>query len=201
MKVCVLGLWHLGTVTAACLADHGHEVVGLDFDPPVVAALAGGTPPLVEPGLTELVQSGLGAGRLSFTTDAAVASSADVVWVAYDTPVDDEDRANVDYVVERVERLFPHLRSGSLVLISSQVPVGTTARLEGRFARTASGRVVGFACSPENLRLGGAIAAFTAPDRIVVGARTAADRERLEMLLQPFGSDIEWMSVESAEMT
>ena len=202
MKVCVVGLWHLGTVTAACLASIGHDVAGLDFDPAVVAGLAAGRPPLFEPGLEDLVKAGLVSGRLRFTTDVAAAvEGVDVVWVTYDTPVDDDDRADVAYVVEQTRKLFPHLPDGSLVLVSSQMPVGTTRRLEQMFASEAGGRSVGFACSPENLRLGKAIAVFTQPDRVVVGVRSQADREKIATLLHPFTERIEWMSVESAEMT
>ncbi|MBZ5558486.1 MAG: nucleotide sugar dehydrogenase [Acidobacteriia bacterium] len=201
MKVCVLGLWHLGTVTAACLASAGHDVTGIDFDPAVVAGLAGGTPPVFEPGLEDLVKTGLASFRLRFTTDVAAVAGADAVWIAWDTPIDDEDRADVEYVIERTARLFPHLRNGAFVLVSSQVPVGTTRRLEQAFASESQGRVVGFAYSPENLRLGRSIAVFTQPDRVVVGVRTSADRENVTMLLRPFAERIEWMSVESAEMT
>jgi UDPglucose 6-dehydrogenase len=115
--------------------------------------------------------------------------------------VDDEDRADVDFVVKRVTRLFPHLRDGALVLISSQMPVGSTRRLETAFAAVANGRRVGFGYSPENLRLGKAIGVFMQPDRVVVGVRAESDRARVAELLRPFTDRIEWMSVESAEMT
>jgi UDPglucose 6-dehydrogenase len=201
MKVSILGLWHLGSVTAACLASGGHDVTGIDFEPAVVARLASGKPPLFEPGLEELVKAGLAAGKLRFSADPASAADADVVWITYDTPVDDEDRADVDFVVERVTRLFPHLRDGALVLVSSQMPVGSTRRLEEAFAGVAGGRHVGFGYSPENLRLGNAIKVFTEPDRVVVGVRAESDRARVAELLRPFTDRIEWMSVESAEMT
>jgi len=202
MNVAVLGLWHLGTVTAACLASGGHTVVGLDFDPTVVANLAEGRPPLFEPGLEDLVRLGLAGGRLRFTTDPASAvRAADLIMVAYDTPVDDDDRADVEYVVDRTSRLFPHFRDGQLVIISSQVPVGTTRRCDQAFAAESGGRVVGFGYIPENLRLGTAIAAFTQPDRTVAGIRSEADRSKVGALLKPFTERIEWMSVESAEMT
>jgi UDPglucose 6-dehydrogenase len=87
------------------------------------------------------------------------------------------------------------------VIVSSQVPVGTTKSLEGMFAREAKGRRVAFAYSPENLRLGKAIEVFTKPDRVVVGVRRDEDREAIARLLQPITTKIEWMSVESAEMT
>jgi UDPglucose 6-dehydrogenase len=202
VKVSVVGLWHLGTVTSACLASAGHDVCGVDFDSAVTDGLSAGRLPVFEPGLEDLVRDGLASGRLRFTADAASAlRDAEVIWVAYDTPVDEGDRADVEYVVGRVTRLFPHLRDGALVLLSSQVPVGTTRRLEEAFCATAAGRTVSFAYSPENLRLGRAVAVFTEPDRVVVGVRSVADRARIAALLLPITGRIEWMSVESAEMT
>ena len=76
MKVCVFGLWHLGCVTAACLAQAGHQVVGLDADPDVIDGLRRGKPPLFEPGLEELIKSGMEAGRLRFETQPAVVADA-----------------------------------------------------------------------------------------------------------------------------
>ncbi len=202
MKIVVVGLWHLGTVTAACLASGGHTVTGLDFDPDVVARLQAGTPPLFEPGLEDLVKQGLTAGQLRFTTDEVTAlADADIVWVTYDTPVDDADRADVGFVWGQVIRLFPHLPAGALVLISSQLPVGTTRALEQHYASRYPAQSVTFGYSPENLRLGKAISVFTQPDRVVVGVRAEADRQRVAELLRPFTDRIEWMSVESAEMT
>lgn len=202
MKVCVFGLWHLGTVTAACVASGGHEVVGLDFDTDVVGKLQEGVPPLFEPDLEALVQAGIASGKLRFTSDAADAlAGADVLWVAYDTPVDDEDNAQVAFVTERVESLFPHLGANTLVLISSQLPVGTTRQLEARHREQFPHMHVSFGYSPENLRLGGAIKVFTAPDRVVVGLRDEADKAKVQALLAPFTDNIVWMSVESAEMT
>lgn len=202
MNVCVLGLWHLGTVTAACLAAGGHTVCGLDFDETVVADLSVGKAPLFEPGLDDLVNAGLASGRLRFTGDVKSAvSNADVIWVTYDTPVDDDDRADVGYVIERTRKALPLLRDGALVLVSSQVPVGTTRQLEKEFASESHGRAVSFAYAPENLRLGKAIDAFTHPDRVVAGVRSDADREKVTELFKPFTTRIEWMSVESAEMT
>ena len=202
MNVCVYGLWHLGSVTAACLASAGHQVTGVDADPEIVAQLARGVPPLFEPGLAAMVEEGLAAGRLRFTADVASAvAGAEVVWITCDTPVDEEDRADVDAVVQQAAALLPHLRDGALVLVSSQLPVGTVARLERAFAAVSAGRQVGFACSPENLRLGHAIEAFTNPDRVVVGTRSERDRAIVAELLRPFTERIEWMTVESAEMT
>ena len=208
MKVCVFGLWHLGTVTAACLAAAGHQVVGLDFDREIVKRLRQGHPPVFEPGLEELVKKGLEKERLLFTDNISDAvKDAEIVWVTYDTPVDDEDQANVEYVVERVMRLYPYLPDGTLVLVSSQLPVGTTKRMEQAYLKlhpevpSLDKQPITFGYSPENLRLGIAINVFTCPDRVVVGLRCEDDRQRVIALFQPFTDCIEWMSVESAEMT
>jgi UDPglucose 6-dehydrogenase len=176
--------------------------MGLDPDAGTVESLQTGRPPLFEPGLEDLVGQGLMHGALAFTTDARHAvAGAEVIWVAFDTPIDDDDRADIDYVAQRVEKIFPHLSAGSLVLISSQLPVGTTRRFEQAYASAFPDTPVTFAYSPENLRLGKAIAVFTNPDRVVVGVRSASDRDRVTALLRPFTERIEWMSVESAEMT
>lgn len=202
MKVAVAGLWHLGSVTAACLAAAGHHVTGHDPNPPVVAACAGGKPPVHEPGLEDLFKQQIAAGRLGFAADPREAvSDADIVWITYDTPVDDDDRADVGHVVARTRELFPFLRSGALVLISSQLPVGTTRTLEHAFAAESNGRSAGFAYSPENLRLGSAIAVFSKPDRVVAGVRSDTDKQKVAELFAPITDRIEWMSVESAELT
>jgi UDPglucose 6-dehydrogenase len=201
MTVCVYGLWHLGTVTAACLASRGISTVGLGETPVAAAELNAGKAPLFEPGLDALLAQGLQGGTLSFTNDVAGAVSlADLLWVNFDTPVNDNDVADVGYVLDRVRGTFPHLKDGAVVLISSQVPVGSTALLELDFAAGAKGRKVFFAYSPENLRLGDAIRVFTQSERIVIGVRGDDARKVIEPVLKPFCDTLLWTRVESAEM-
>ncbi|MEO7142316.1 MAG: nucleotide sugar dehydrogenase [Bryobacteraceae bacterium] len=198
MRVAVAGLWHLGTVMSACLASGGHDVVGIDADTSVIDGLENGRRfPVDEPGLQELTAAQKNAGRLRFSTDFRAVADREIVCIAYDTPVDDLDRADVEFVIGQVDALLAHATPGTLVLISSQLPVGSTARLEG----SHRGRGLTFAYSPENLRLGKAIQVFTQPDRVVIGARSDADRARLQELFEPFTNELLWMSVESAEMT
>src|SRR5262249_10166283 len=143
LRVVVVGLWHLGCVTAACSARH-FQVTGLDFDDANVTRLARGEAPLLEPGLDELLSAGLANGRLRFTADPIIAcSDADVLWLTYDTPVNDADESDVAYVLDRLRRCLPHLRPGAAVLVSSQLPVGTCRQLETEFPQFH------FACSPE----------------------------------------------------
>ena len=109
MNLAVLGLWHLGSVTAACMAAAGHQVAGWDPDPDILGRLRQNVPPVAEPGLAELISEQSAAGRLTFPGALADAvSQADVVWITFDTPVDADDRADVDYVIQQVVASFPH---------------------------------------------------------------------------------------------
>lgn len=201
MRVCVMGLWHLGTVTAACVAKLGHDVVGLDDQDAVVVALRNASPPVFEPGLEDLVRERILAGRLRFTSDVREAlSEADVLWVTYDTPVDENDVADTKYVLDRVEGALSLLPSGALVVISSQLPVGSCSKLAA-YAESIERADLVFAYSPENLRLGKAIDVFLRPDRVVVGVNHPSDRAKVQELLSSLNAPIEWMSIESAEMT
>lgn len=202
MKVCVQGLWHLGSVTAGCLASLGHDVVGLDFNEAVIRDLRAGKPPIFEPGLDEMIAAGLGSGRLRFVASLDdLPSDIELLWVTYDTPVSEDDVADVDFVVAQVEAVLPFLSFRSTVLLSSQMPVGSIRRLEKIAERNCPEKALSFACSPENLRLGKSLDVFLKPDRIVVGVRSDHDKGRIGRLLQPITDRIEWMSVESAEMT
>ncbi len=202
MKVCVQGLWHLGSVTAACLASIGHDVTGLDFDENTILGLQLNKPPISEPGLAELIQKDGEAGRLSFFTSPLKAlNGVELLWVTYDTPVNESDEADVDFVLGQVEIVLPYLVVGATVLVSSQMPVGSIRRLENIAQKLYPTKSIGFAYSPENLRLGKALEVFLKPERIVVGVRSSQDKKRIDRLLRPITDRIEWMSVESAEMT
>ncbi len=201
MNICVVGLWHLGSVTSACLAANKHKVVGVDDNTDTVKKLQQGEPPIYEPGLKELIQKGLQEKILSFTENTGVLKDAEVVWITYDTPVDNDDQADVQFVIQSIKDLFPDLSDGTSVLISSQIPLGTTRDLEQAYQSVFPQKKVSFSYSPENLRLGTAIDRFCHPERVVVGLRDDAARNRLAALFSTFTDHIEWMSVESAEMT
>ena len=198
MRVAVYGIWHLGSVTAACLAKAGHDVIAFDTDEKTVAGLCRGQPPLEEPGLAELTAEGLAGGKLLFTTDPRTAlRHCDILWVTFDTPVNERDEADVSFVRARLEAIADEIPPATLVLISSQVPIGFTRALQSQW------RSRGLRCaySPENLRLGKAIESFCKPDRVIVGCSEPGDRPVLEALFGPVCARIEWMSLESAEMT
>ena len=185
MKISVVGCGYLGAVHAACMAELGHEVVGVDVDAAKIALLAAGTPPFFEPGLPELLSSALASGRLSFTTDIARVSGAAVHFVAVGTPqLGESNAADLRYVDAAVAGLLPHLRDGNLVVGKSTVPVGTAARLAD-IVRTGSGATL--AWNPEFLREGFAVKDTLAPDRLVYGL-AAGDSGGEELLDSVYAS-------------
>ncbi|MDA9281286.1 nucleotide sugar dehydrogenase [Pseudomonadales bacterium] len=202
MKVAVFGLWHLGSVTAACLADSGHDVIGIDENLQIIEKLTAGMAPLFEPDLDDLIKRGIEGKKLKFSELKAESfADAQVVWVTYDTPVDDEDTADVEYVINKIICILPYLSIDTVILVSSQLPVGSIRGLESYAKENHSPLQLRFACSPENLRLGQAIKVFTNPDRIIVGVRDQESKNMLMELIHPVSKKIEWMSTESAEMT
>jgi UDPglucose 6-dehydrogenase len=199
--ICVVGMWHLGTVTAACLAEWEHQVIGVDPDPARISDLRHGRPPLFEPGLTALIQRNLRAGRLSFTTDLATAvRAADVVWLAFDTPIDEADEPDLGLIYEATLALAPALGPRTLLLISSQLPVGTCERLWAAVQRINPCAEGGIAYLPENLRLGAAIERFQQPDMLVIGADDPEVHRRVQRLLEPIQAPTLTVSLRTAEM-
>jgi UDPglucose 6-dehydrogenase len=202
LRIAVAGLWHLGATTAACLAAAGFRVVATDADPTLTADVAAGRLPVEEPGLADLVRDGVERGALAFETDpAAAVTDVDLLWLAWDTPVDDRDEADVGFVQRQAERLLPALRPATTVLVSSQVPVGFTRGLAAWCAAAGGPAGLRFAYSPENLRLGKALESFRKPARVIVGTDDAQPNETVATVFTPFTRNLVWMSLESAEVT
>jgi len=202
MKICVQGLWHLGLVTSACLASSGFEVIGIDPDSSLIKDLNNKRLPIFEPGLDELISLGLDNGNLKFELSSpSNLKGAELLWVTFDTPVDDDDKADVAFVENQIKKILPDLDINTVILISSQMPVLSVKKLEAYAAEHLLHKKFRFASSPENLRLGKAIDVFTNPDRIVVGVRDQETKEFLEKILFRITEKIEWMTVESAEIT
>ncbi|MDP2948663.1 MAG: nucleotide sugar dehydrogenase [Chloroflexota bacterium] len=201
-KVCVVGIWHLGAVTCACLADLGYQVVGVDRDQARVAFLNSGEPPLYEPGLQELMERNIASGRLGFTSDLRDgARGAPYLIIAHDTPVNDQDEADLSPITSAFQELAGCAEDGATVVVSSQVPVGTCEAMAATVRRLNPGLRFGIACVPENLRLGQAIERFKRPDMLVIGADTPATRQAVEQLLSPIQAPRVAVNLRTAEMT
>ncbi|WP_417561588.1 UDP-glucose dehydrogenase family protein [Microbacterium sp.] len=171
MRLSVIGCGYLGAVHAAAMASIGHEVVGIDVDEAKIAALRAGSAPFFEPGLSEILTSGVASGRLTFTTEMAAASGAAVHFLAVGTPqTTGGHAADLTFVNAAVEGLLPYLRPGDIVAGKSTVPVGTAARLAALIEPTGATLV----WNPEFLREGWAVQDTVDPDRLVVGVTAGA---------------------------
>ncbi len=201
MKVCVFGLWHLGSVITACLADLGFEVIGLDKNKDVINNLNKGVPPLYEPGLQDLTKSGIKKSKLKFTFSPEVAfKNIEYLWIAFDTPVDENDKADVSYLEHMITSVMKYFKDDLKIIISSQAPVGFTAKIEKIYNKKYHKNVY-FVYSPENLRLGEAIKVFMNPDRIIIGIKEESHIEKFLPIFSKISNRLEWMKIESAEMT
>jgi UDPglucose 6-dehydrogenase len=201
MKIAVQGLWHLGVVTSAGLTSLDFNVVALDYDEKIVADLQRGKLPVNEPGVNALLEKALGSGKLKFTSDANALEECDIFWLAYDTPVDDQDIADVKFVFSEFEKSIVFLKSDAYVLISAQLPVGSARQLKKIANSLRPSNDFKFAVQPENLRLGKSLNSFLEAERIIVGTESSGPEAVLEKLYSKFNIPIIWMSLESAEMT
>lgn len=200
-SVCTLGLWHLGTVVSACLAELGYPVVGYDRDAGRTADLNAAKPPLFEPGLAELLARNIEAGRLRFTADLVEAVEAtEFILLTYDTPVTEKDEADLTEIFRTVTELAPHLKEGATLVVYSQVPAGSCEEMASLIRGAAPGLDFGVAYVPENLRLGKAIACFMAPDLIVIGADSETSLDKVESLLSVVSAPRVRTNLRTAEM-
>jgi len=173
-------------------------VRAVDFDGPRVAALAGGQPPVYEPGLADAIARGLDAGSLAFSADASAIRGCRYVFVAFDTPVGGDDASDVEPIASALRRLRPHLDADAVVVVSAQLPVGTAAVLRADLKREVPQAELVY--SPENLRLGEALECYRRPGHIVIGADDRAAGDAVEQLFAPMEAACLRMGLASAEM-
>jgi len=195
----VIGLWHLGCTIAASWAKQGLAVRAVDSDESVVKGLATGHPPIYEPGLAEAILAGIEKGHLSFSTSVEALQGCRYVFVAHDTPVREEDTSDVTVIEEAVARITLCLDPHSIVIVSAQLPVGTARTLRASLKKVDDSLELVY--SPENLRLGEALACYSRPGHIVLGADSDEAAAAVEKLFFPMQAVCLRMSLPSAEMT
>src|SRR5579859_978356 len=205
IKTTVIGTGYLGLTHAVCLADAGHDVLGLDVDEAKVAMAARGQTPFFEPGLEELLRKNLEAGRLRFTTSFAEAGAfGDVHFLCVGTPQADGGRADLTYLYAAATALAPHLHKDCLVVGKSTVPVGTARKLRDTIRELApAGRDADVAWNPEFLREGRAVQDSLTPDRLVFGVGAEAAVDLLRDVYAPqlaAGTPALVMDLETAEL-
>jgi UDPglucose 6-dehydrogenase len=174
-------------------------VSAVDLEGEYAGGLASGRAPVYEPGLDDLLGKALAGGTLGVGTDPAALAGCAVVFLAYDTPVRDDDTSDLDLLERAVERIAPHLTTDAVLVVSAQLPLGTAALFRRRLKRLRP--EVEIVYSPENLRLGEAIACYLRPGHVVIGADDPTAGDRIAALFGPMDAKILRMSLASAEMT
>ena len=209
MNIAIVGTGYVGLVSGACFSEMGINVICVDIDEKKIQKLKDGVMPIYEPGLDELVERNVKAGRLQFTTDLTTCLDAvEVVFSAVGTPPDEDGSADLKYVLEVARTIGRNINKHVVVVTKSTVPVGTAKKVRTAIQEELDKRGVNIefdvASNPEFLKEGAAIKDFMAPDRVVVGVESERARKLMERLYRPFtlnGYPILMMDVPSAEMT
>jgi len=216
MQVLVIGSGYVGLVAAACFAEAGHRILGVDVDATKVATLSRGESPIFEPGLDELLRKHLASGALRFSTDLREGiADADAAFICVGTPQSEDGSADMKYVLAVASQiggamaLRPADAKPLIVVDKSTVPVGTAARVHAEISAAlqqhGTNRAFEVVSNPEFLREGSALGDFLEPDRVVVGCRTDHAETVMKGLYQAFldRSGGKWFRMDppSAELT
>jgi UDPglucose 6-dehydrogenase len=201
----MVGAGYVGLVSAACFSEFGWTVTCVDKDKARIESLRRGEVPIYEPGLDDLLQRNLAAGRLSFSDElAAAAEQADLIFLAVGTPMRRGDgHADLSYIFAAVAELAPHLRGFTVITTKSTVPVGTSREIARRLRQLRPDADFAVCSNPEFLREGSAIQDFTHPDRVLVGCEDPRAQEVMERLYKPLAlrnAPLMFVSPESAEL-
>jgi UDPglucose 6-dehydrogenase len=202
MTIAVVGAGYVGLTTAACLAHLGHEVVCADIDSERVNRLRKGEVPILEDGLSALINEGLASKRLSFVVGATTAArGADVVFLCVQTPQGVDGSADLSYVETVAREIAPVLEPKAIVVNKSTVPVGSTRFVQRVLAEVGTpGEHVTVASNPEFLREGQAVHDFLHPDRIVIGCEDPESAVRVSELYRGVHAPVLVTDPASAEM-
>ena len=200
MKIFVVGMSHCGSVYASCLSELNHRVVGYDEKKDVIKKIKNAIPPLYEPGLKNLIKKNIKNKRLTFTSNLKKINSSNIIWIAMDTPVLENDEANTEKSLTIIKKILKKTNSKKYIIISSQLPVGSIKELE-LFSKNKLRKSFNFFYCPENLRVGNAIKSFFSSARLVVGYRKNDSKKNLEKFFKSITKNIVWMKIESAEIT
>ncbi|MCW5735137.1 MAG: UDP-glucose/GDP-mannose dehydrogenase family protein [Enhydrobacter sp.] len=178
MRITMIGSGYVGLVSGACFAHFGHDVICVDKDSAKIDRLRKGEMPIYEPGLDTLVAENSKAGRLTFTTNLTDAvADADAVFIAVGTPTRRGDGyADLTYVFAAAAEIARAIRSYTVVVTKSTVPVGTGREVARIIAETQPTAEFDVASNPEFLREGAAIEDFMRPDRVVIGVESERAR-------------------------
>jgi UDPglucose 6-dehydrogenase len=206
MRIAMIGTGYVGLVSGACFSEFGSTVTCIDKDASKIERLRRGEIPIYEPGLDQVVDSNVRAGRLGFATDLASAvAGADAVFIAVGTPSRRGDgHADLSYVFGAAEEIARALTGYAVVVTKSTVPVGTGRKVAEIIRKTRPDAQFDVVSNPEFLREGSAIQDFMRPDRVVIGAESDRARDIMRELYRPLyliETPMLFTTVETAELT
>lgn len=197
MKICVIGLWHLGLVTSVCLAEKKHKVYATDFDKDLLLKLKQGQYKIVEDNLNTSLDKYQKNNSIKIEENLNYCiNNIDYLWVTYDTPVNKKDLGDYLLIINRLKKIISLLKKKTNIIISSQLPIGSIKNLE-KFSKIKHNYI----CIPENLKIGEGIRSFNNQERIIVGIRKNSLKKKLQSLLKDYTKEVIFMKTESAEMT
>jgi len=197
-EIGVVGLWHLGCVLSAAWSKLGFRVTGFDYKKDLISDLRRNKPPIFEPGLEEEIKISSKAENLLFTDRIENLKDCSFVFLAYDTPVLDNDECDLGLLEKAIRDLCDVLANHSIVIASSQTPVGTCSKFRDLLQR--KNPTLELVYSPENLRLGSAIDCYLKPGRIILGSDSKSASVKSASLFSNIPAEIITMSIASAEM-
>ena len=209
MNIAIVGTGYVGLVTGTCFAETGVNVTCVDVNAEKIENLQKGIIPIYEPGLEDMVQRNVNAGRLHFTTALEnCLDNVDIVFSAVGTPPDEDGSADLSYVLAVAKTIGANMKKYTLVVTKSTVPVGTAHKVKDTIQAELDKRGVSIefdvASNPEFLKEGNAIDDFMSPDRVVVGVESELAKKLMTKLYKPFmmlNSRVIFMDIPSAEMT
>lgn len=204
MKICVIGSGYVGLVAAACFAEYGNHIIGVDIDEKKIQKLKEGIIPIYEPGLSELVVNNIKAKRLEFTTSLEYGvQNSDIIFIAVGTPTGAEGEADLSMVLSVAKDIGRYMNGYKIIVDKSTVPVGTADKVR-EVIRKETSHPFDVVSNPEFLKEGVAIEDFMRPERVIIGADDPRPAEVMRELYAPFvlnGNPIYIMSTRSAELT
>lgn len=209
MNIAIVGTGYVGLVTGTCFAETGANVTCIDVNEEKIAKLKEGIIPIYEPGLEDMVERNVKAGRLHFSTSLVEClDDVEIVFSAVGTPPDEDGSADLKYVLEVARTIGKHINKYTLVVTKSTVPVGTAKKVKAAIQEELDKRGVDVAfdvaSNPEFLKEGNAIDDFMSPDRVVVGVESERAKKLMSKLYKPFmyvNFRVIFMDIPSAEMT
>ncbi len=209
MNIAIVGTGYVGLVTGTCFAETGANVTCIDVNEEKIENLKKGIIPIYEPGLEDMVERNVKAGRLHFSTSLVdCLDDVQIVFSAVGTPPDEDGSADLKYVLEVARTIGKHINKYTLVVTKSTVPVGTAKKVKAAIQEELDKRGVNVefdvASNPEFLKEGNAIDDFMSPDRVVVGVESERAKKLMSKLYKPFmyvNFRVIFMDIPSAEMT